>query len=185
MLVNDLEGHSSSTKMAWLDRPYITSYYGSIVTMSLLHCFQHYHITSSTMHTTAWDLEVLQFYWQLKLQAIYTFWFMCKHIIVNTTIFPKVGGWWWALVSPDGVAPSQIVCVSASVNLHLHHKSRSFLLAPAHPGGPRKSGIKQLWCVVVVWDFERLQTAKVTSNIIQGHWHWCYSCDFLLVFFHF
>ena len=32
-------------------------------------------------------------------------------------------GWWrWALVSPDGVAPSRIVCVFASVNLPLHHK---------------------------------------------------------------
>jgi len=28
------------------------------------------------------------------------------------------GGWWrWALVSPDGVAPSRMVGVSASVNL--------------------------------------------------------------------
>jgi len=35
----------------------------------------------------------------------------------------KYGGWWrWALVSPDGVAPSRIVSVSASVNLPLHHK---------------------------------------------------------------
>jgi len=33
------------------------------------------------------------------------------------------GGWWrWALVSPDGVAPSRMVGVSASVNLRLHHK---------------------------------------------------------------
>jgi len=33
-----------------------------------------------------------------------------------------MGGWWrWALVSPDGVAPSRMVCVSASVNLPLHH----------------------------------------------------------------
>jgi len=32
------------------------------------------------------------------------------------------GGWWRrALVSPDGVAPSQMVGVSASVNLPLHH----------------------------------------------------------------
>jgi len=35
----------------------------------------------------------------------------------------KVGGWWrLALVSPDGVAPSRMVDVSASVNLPLHHK---------------------------------------------------------------
>jgi len=42
-----------------------------------------------------------------------------------------------ALVSPDGVAPSQMVIMSASVNLPLH-LSRSFLLALAHPGGPGK-----------------------------------------------
>jgi len=56
-------------------------------------------------------------------------------------------GWWrWALVSPHGVAPSQMVCVSASVNLPLHHKSRSSLLAPAHLGGPGKRAVKWLWC---------------------------------------
>jgi len=50
----------------------------------------------------------------------------------------KWGGWWrWALVSPDGVAPSRMVGVSASVRLPLHHKvPRSSLLAPAHLGGP-------------------------------------------------
>jgi len=33
----------------------------------------------------------------------------------------KNGGWWrWALVSLDGVAPSRMVDVSASVNLPLH-----------------------------------------------------------------
>ena len=31
-----------------------------------------------------------------------------------------MGGWWWAPVSPDGVAPSRMVGVSASVNLPLH-----------------------------------------------------------------
>jgi len=51
----------------------------------------------------------------------------------------KMGGWWrWALVSPDGVAPSRMVGVSVSVNLPLHIKSRSSLLALAHPGGPGK-----------------------------------------------
>jgi len=35
----------------------------------------------------------------------------------------KNGGWWrWAMVSPDGVAPSLMVGVSASVNLPLHHE---------------------------------------------------------------
>jgi len=57
----------------------------------------------------------------------------------------KMGGWWkWALVGPDGVAPSQMVGVSASVNLLCTTKSRS-LLAPAHPGGPGKMAVKWLW----------------------------------------
>ena len=50
------------------------------------------------------------------------------------------------MVSPDGVAPSQMVGVSASVNLPLHIKSRSSLLVLAHPGGPRKRAIKWLSC---------------------------------------
>jgi len=38
-----------------------------------------------------------------------------------------MGGWWrWALVSLDGVAPSWMVCVSASVNLPLHHSPDVF-----------------------------------------------------------
>ena len=40
--------------------------------------------------------------------------------------------------------------MSASVNLPLHHESRSSLLVLAHPGGPRKRAIKRLWCGVVV-----------------------------------
>jgi len=40
----------------------------------------------------------------------------------------KNGGWWrWALASPDGVVPSQMVGVSASVNLPLRHKVPKFL----------------------------------------------------------
>ena len=53
------------------------------------------------------------------------------------------GGWWWALVSPDGVAPSRMVGVSASVNLPL--KSRSSLLALADLGGPGKRAVIWLW----------------------------------------
>ena len=57
----------------------------------------------------------------------------------------KYGGWWrWAPVSPDGVASSRMVGVSASVNLPLHHKVQKSLLAPAHPGGPGKRAIKRL-----------------------------------------
>jgi len=48
-------------------------------------------------------------------------------VFLLTFIILKDGGWWrWALVSPDGVAPSRIVSVSASVNLPLHHKVQKF-----------------------------------------------------------
>jgi len=58
-------------------------------------------------------------------------------------------GWWrCALVSPDGVAPSQMVGVSASVNLPLHHKVQKFSSGTGSPGWSRKKAIKRL-CVYV------------------------------------
>ena len=57
-----------------------------------------------------------------------------------------MGEWWrWALVSPDGVAPSRMVGVSAYVNLPCTMKSRNSLLAPAQLGGPGKRAVKWLW----------------------------------------
>jgi len=45
------------------------------------------------------------------------------------------GGWWrWALVSPDGVASSRMVGVSASVNVPLHHKVEKFSSGTGSPG---------------------------------------------------
>ena len=59
-----------------------------------------------------------------------------------------MGGWWrWALVSPDGVTPSRMVGVSASVNLPLHHKVQKFSSGTGSPGWSRKKGRKT---VVVV-----------------------------------
>jgi len=59
----------------------------------------------------------------------------------------KMGGWWkWALVSPDGVAPSQMVSVFASVNLPLHHKVQKFSSGTGSPRWSRKRAIKRLWC---------------------------------------
>ena len=61
-------------------------------------------------------------------------------------------GWWtWALVSPDGVVPGWMVGVSASVNFPCAIKSKRSVLAPAHPGGPGKRAIKQLWWCGVVF----------------------------------
>jgi len=60
----------------------------------------------------------------------------------------KYGGWWrWVLVSSDGVAPSQMVSVFASVNLPLHHKVQKFSSGTGSPGWSRKKGHK----TVVVW----------------------------------
>jgi len=47
-----------------------------------------------------------------------------------------------ALVSPDGVAPSRMVCVSASVNLPLHHKVQKFSAGTGSPGWSQKKGRK-------------------------------------------
>jgi len=51
------------------------------------------------------------------------------------------------LVSLDGVAPSRMVGVSASVNLPLHHKVQKFSSGTGSPGWSRKKGHKM---VVVV-----------------------------------
>jgi len=61
----------------------------------------------------------------------------------------KYGGWWrWALVSLDGVVPSQMVGVSASVNLPLHHKVQKFCSGTDSPGWSRKNGRKTVVMVV-------------------------------------
>jgi len=57
------------------------------------------------------------------------------------------GLWRWALVGPDGVAPSWMVSVSASVNLPLHHKVQKFTSGTGSPG----SWKKDRKMVVVVW----------------------------------
>jgi len=57
----------------------------------------------------------------------------------------KKCGWWrWALVSPDGVAPSRMDDVSASVNLPVHHKVQKF---SSGTGWSRKKGRKTGVCV--------------------------------------
>jgi len=66
-----------------------------------------------------------------------------------------MGEWWrWALLSPDGVAPCQMVGVSASVNLPLQHKVHKFSSGTGLPGWSRKKGRKTLVCVFcTVTDF--------------------------------
>jgi len=54
-----------------------------------------------------------------------------------------------SLVSPDGVAPSQMVIESASVNLPLHHKVQKFSSSTGSPGWSWKRAVKRLWCMCV------------------------------------
>jgi len=79
------------------------------------------------------------------------------------------GGGHWLVWMEDGVAPSRMVGVSASVNLPFFlctTKSRSsLLLAPAHPGGPRKRAIKQLWWTHI--NIDNINKQKVMHNIKQ------------------
>jgi len=57
----------------------------------------------------------------------------------------KMGGWWrWTLVSPDGMAPSQTIGVSVSVNLPLHHKVQKFSSGTGSPVWSRKNGRKMV-----------------------------------------
>ena len=56
--------------------------------------------------------------------------------------FQWLGQFGWALVSPDGVAPSRMVPVSASVNLPLHHKVRKYSSGTGSPRWSRCHGPK-------------------------------------------
>jgi len=58
--------------------------------------------------------------------------------------YKKYGGR-WALVSPDGVAPSRMVGASASVNLPLHHIVQKFSSGTGSPGWSQKRAVKRLW----------------------------------------
>ena len=64
-------------------------------------------------------------------------------------LYPIAMGRWWrlALVSPDEVAPSRMVGVSASVNLPLHQK---FSSGTGSTGWYQKKGHKTVAMEVVV-----------------------------------
>jgi len=97
----------------------------------------------------------------------------------------NMGGWWrWALVSPDGVAPSRrSVCLPVLI-FPCTIKSRSSLLAPAHPGRPRKRGVKRL-CVCVwllLWPANQNAGRQhvVKKSQCQSHWVRCsVKCPFM------
>ena len=72
----------------------------------------------------------------------------------------KMGWSRWALVSPDGVAPSRMVSVSASVNLSLHHKVQKFSSGTGSPRWSRKRGRKTDVVVVVVHALNEVKPDK-------------------------
>jgi len=103
----------------------------------------------------------------------------------------NMGGWRkWALVSPDEVAPSRMVSVSACVNLPLHHIVQKFFSGTGSPGWSRNKGRKMV--VVVVGSVEthcRYQTKhkmviskKEQEKCLNIFWHifswqdWGQSC---------
>ena len=55
----------------------------------------------------------------------------------------------WALISPDGVVPSWMVAVSASVNLPLFHKVQKFSSGTGSPGWSQKKAVKRM-CVSAI-----------------------------------
>ena len=62
-----------------------------------------------------------------------------------------MGGWWrWALLSPDGVAPSRMDGVYASVYLPLHHKVQEFSSGIGSPRWSRKKGHKMVSVCVML-----------------------------------
>jgi len=67
----------------------------------------------------------------------------------------KMGGCWrWALVGPDGVVPSWMVVVSASVSLSGHHKVQKFCSGTGSPGWSRKKGRETVVVWYVVWGID-------------------------------
>jgi len=73
------------------------------------------------------------------------------------------GGWWrWALVRPDGVAPSQMIGVSASVNLSLHHKVQRFSSGTGSPGWSRKKGRKTVVC------HSEVHNQYITQHVLES-----------------
>jgi len=74
------------------------------------------------------------------------------------------------LVSPDGVAPSQMVGVSASVNLPLHHKVQKFSSGTGSPGWSQKRAVKWLRYSILYMPF----TLYVSKNVTTLS---CYNCD--------
>jgi len=88
----------------------------------------------------------------------------------------KYGGRWrWALVGLDGVAPSRIVCASASVNLPLHQRVQKFSSGTSWKGWSRKDGHKTVVVVLVMQQLSLWQSytgVKKLTNVKTCHTCW-------------
>jgi len=82
------------------------------------------------------DAIYILFAWLPPLPFFFTYF--------SLLIYFLMGGWWkCALVSPDGVAPSQMVNVS--VNLPLHHHVQKFSSGTGSPRWSQKRAVKSWW----------------------------------------
>jgi len=61
--------------------------------------------------------------------------------------------------------PSWMVCVSACVNLPLHHKVQKFSSGTGSPGWSRKKGSKMVVVVVCVWSSHSNSLSSDLHNI--------------------
>jgi len=105
-----------------------------------------------------------------------------KHTYGNNTaartilqpLYMSTRGWWrWALLSPDGVALSWMVDVSASVNLPLRYKVQKFSSGTGSAGWSRKKGHK----TVVVWYTCQPVLAGTQDRKWRISLEWSYTTD--------
>jgi len=95
----------------------------------------------------------------------------------------NMGGWWrWALVSPDWVAPSRMVGVSASVNPPLLHKVQKLSSGAGSPGWSRKRAVKWLWylaasrqpcpmcCCYILWRHIVISILALRAELLLRTW---------------
>ena len=80
--------------------------------------------------------------------------------------------------SPDGVAPSRMVSVFASVYLPLHHKVQKFSSGAGSPGWSRKKGRKMVVVVVMICNvgIETLQVTPLRKTLASSPQSRCASC---------
>jgi len=125
----------------------------------------------------------------------------CVHLLVPPYFFTghptqpttsehwrQLAGGGHSLFSPDGVAPSRMVGVSASVSLPLHHKVQKFSSGTGCAGWSRKKGRKTVVCSVVCVHLliSSMDHAFVSLNddshetciFLYGYnaWYWHWRC---------